>query len=342
MRRLSNCACGERQQLYIGRMRAAIHTQYGPPDVLRVEDVEIPSPRSGELRIRVFAASVNRTDCGFLRGKPAIVRIFSGLTTPKQQTLGNEFAGRIDAVGDGVTEFAVGQDVFGYDGVNFGGQAEYTTIHESGMVARIPAGMTYLEVVPSTEGAHYALNIIRAAGIAAGQNVLIYGATGAIGTAAVQLVKHLGARVTAVCDTTNIDLVASLGADRVIDYTREDFTRLGEQFDVVLDAVGKSSFGRCKALLKPRGRYVSTDLGRGWQNPALALGTALFGRKRVLFPIPKDTKADIIFLKGLMEIGAFRPVIDRTFSLDEIAVAYRYVESGVKVGNVVIRVADPG
>ena len=322
-------------------MRAAIHTQYGPPDVLRVEEAEIPVPQPDEVRIRVFAASVNRTDCGFLRGKPAIVRLFSGLTRPRQQTLGNEFAGRIDAVGDGVTEFSVGQDVFGYDGVNFGGQAEYTTIRETGMVALIPAGMTYLEVVPSTEGAHYALNIIRAAGIAAGQNVLIYGATGAIGSAAVQLVKHLGARVTAVCDTRNVDLVSSLGADRVIDYTREDFTRLDEQFDAVLDAVGKSSFGRCKALVKPRGCYVSTDLGRGWQNPILALSTTLLRRKRVLFPIPKDTKDDIVFLKGLMEIGAFRPVIDRIFSLDEIVAAYRYVESGVKVGNVVIRVVNP-
>ncbi|GAA3862635.1 NAD(P)-dependent alcohol dehydrogenase [Leifsonia kafniensis] len=323
-------------------MRAAVHTKYGGPEVLRVENVDKPSPRPGELLIKVVAASVNRTDRGFLRGKPLLVRLFSGVGKPKQQTLGNEFAGRVEAVGEGVTEFAVGQDVFGYDGYTFGGQAEYTTIRATGMVALIPAGMTYAEVVPSTEGAHYALNIIRAAGIFAGQNVLIYGATGAIGSAAVQLVKHLGARVTAVCGTPHLALVASLGADRVVDYTREDFTQLDEQFDAVLDAVGKSSFGACKALLAPRGVYVSTELGRGWQNPLLAIRTSMFGRKKVLFPIPKDTREDLNFLKWLMEIGAFRPVIDRTFSLDEIAAAYRYVESGVKVGNVVIRVAEEG
>ncbi len=321
-------------------MRAAVHSKYGSPDVLRIENVAKPTPLQGEVLVKVFAASVNRTDCGFLRGKPAIVRLFSGVTKPKQQTLGNEFAGRVEAVGEGVTLFSVGQDVFGYDGSAFGGHAEYKAIRETGMVSQIPAGMTYLEAVPSTEGAHYALNIIRAAGISAGHNVLVYGATGAIGTAAVQLVKHLGARVTAVCDTKNLALVAALGADHVVDYTREDFTRLDEKFDAVLDAVGKSSFARCKHLLVSHGVYVSTDLGRWAQNPLLAIGTRMFGRKKVLFPIPKDTRDDVIFLRGLMETGAFRPVIDRIFSLDEIVVAYRYVESGVKVGNVVIRVAD--
>jgi len=321
-------------------MRAAVYSQYGSPDVLRVENVATPIPLHGELLVKVFAASVNRTDCGFLRGKPAIVRLFSGVTKPKMQTLGNEFAGRVEAVGEDVTSFSVGQDVFGYDGSAFGAQAEYKSIRETGMVALIPAGMTYAEAVPSTEGAHYALNIIRAAGISAGYNVLIYGATGAIGTAAVQLVKHFGARVTAVCDTKNLALVKSLGADRVIDYTREDFTRLDEEFDAVLDAVGKSSFGRCKVLLKPHGVYVPTDLGRWAQNPLLAISTAMFGRKKVLFPFPKDTRDDVLFLKGLMEVGAFRPVIDRSFTLGEIALAYRYVESGVKVGNVVIRVVD--
>ena len=321
-------------------MRAAVHTKYGGPEVLSIEHVAKPRALPGEILIKVFAASVNRTDCGFLRGKPLLVRLFSGVGKPKAQTLGNEFAGRVEAVGDGVTTFSVGQDVFGYDGYGFGGQAEYKTARVTGMVALIPAGMTYAEVVPSTEGAHYALNIIRAAGIFAGQNVLIYGATGAIGSSAVQLVKHLGARVTAVCDTKSLALVASLGADRVVDYTREDFTRLDDRFDAVLDTVGKSSFSACKTLLNPRGVYVSTELGRGWQNPLLAIGTAMFGGKKVLFPIPKDTRDDVIFLKGLMEIGAFKPVIDRSFSLDEIALAYQYVESGVKIGNVVIRVVD--
>lgn len=323
-------------------MRAVVRSKYGPPSVLRLEKVAKPSPRDDELLIKVVATSVNRTDCGFLSGKPSFVRLFIGLTKPRQRVLGCEFAGTVEAIGKDVTTFQAGQDVFGYDGVHFGGHAEYLTTPESGLVALIPAGMSYQDAAPITEGAHYALNIIRAAGITSNHKVLVNGTTGAIGSAAVQLLKDIGADVTAVCDTKHVALVTSLGADRVIDYLSEDFTKLNDEFDVVIDAVGKSSFGQCKRLLKPQGIYLSSDLGPKGQNPILAITTRVFGGKRVMFPIPKDRKEDVLFLKGLVEAGKFAPVIDRSFPLERIAEAYEYVESGQKVGNVVIRVVDDG
>jgi NADPH:quinone reductase-like Zn-dependent oxidoreductase len=325
-------------------MRAVVYAKYGPPDVLRLEDVPKPVPKDDELLIRVFATTVNRTDCGFLRARPYLVRLFMGITKPKRTILGNEFAGEIEAIGKDVASFAVGQKVFGFDGINLGAHAEYMTTPEKGLVATMPAGMSWEQAAPSTEGAHYALNLIQAAGIAAGQRVLVNGATGAIGSAAVQLLKHLGADVTAVCDTKNIALVESLGADKVIDYTTEDFTRIADVFDVVLDAVGKSSFRRCRSLLKPGGIYLSTDLGFLAQNPILGLITPRLGRstKKVLFPFPHERKAHVILLKELMEAGEFTPVVDRSYPLEQIVEAYDYVEAGMKTGNVVIRVVETG
>ncbi|TFB76721.1 NAD(P)-dependent alcohol dehydrogenase [Cryobacterium glaciale] len=321
-------------------MKTAVYRHYGPPSFVHVEEAPPPTPQAGELLVRVFASTVNRTDCGFLSGKPRLVRLFSGLRAPRATVLGCEFAGDIAAVGPGVRSFTVGQRVFGYNGVKFGGHAEYLAIAETGLVAEIPAALSHEEAAPIVEGAHYALNMIRAAKITAGQNVLVNGATGGIGSAAVQLLVHLGACVTAVCATAHLTLVQSLGAARVVDYTRDDFTALDDEFDVVLDAVGKSSFGRCRRLLVPGGIYVSSELGGFWQNPVLALTTPLLRRKRVLFPIPKDTREDVLFLKGLVETGEFRPMLDRTYSLDQIREAYEYVAVGQKVGNVVIRVRD--
>jgi len=308
--------------------------------VLRVVDEPKPTPRDDELLVMVYAATVNRTDCGFLRGRPRFVRLFSGLLRPRKRILGNEFAGLVMAIGAQVESFAVGDRVFGYTGVGFGSQSEYVTVRESGLVALIPAGMSFEHAVPGTEGAHYALSHIRAAGIVAGQEVLVNGATGGIGSAAVQLLTHAGARVTAVCDTVNVELVRSLGAEHIIDYTKEDFTRTHDRFDVVMDAVGKSSYGRCRALLKPHGIYLSSELGSWGENPLLALTTRVFGRKRVMFPIPRDRKSDVVFLQQLMADGAFTPVVDRTYPLAQIVQAYEYVETGMKVGNVVIRVAE--
>ena len=322
-------------------MRAAVHVRYGPPDVVRIADVAKPTAGDHEVLVRVHATTVNRTDCGFLSGKPWFVRFFSGIRRPKATVLGCEFAGVVEAIGRGVTAFAVGDHVFGFSEWRFGGQAEYLTMPEDGPIATMPANVTFEEAACSTEGSHYALSMITKAKIVSGQHVLVNGATGAIGSAAVQLLKRLGVVVTAVCATQHVELVRGLGADRVIDYTAEDFTQDAQTYDVVLDAVGKSSFGRCKRLLRPRGIYVSSDLGFLAQNPVLGLVTPLFRGKRVLFPIPpKYTRARVNGFKQMLEAGEFRPVIDRRYALDQIVEAYRYVESGQKIGNVVIDV-DP-
>jgi len=320
-------------------LKAIVYTRYGPPDVLQLIEAEKPAPKDNDVLIKVYAATVNRTDCGVLRADPFIVRLFSGLVKPKNTILGNEFAGQIEEVGKNVTSFSVGEKVFGFNVVNFGAHAEYMVMPEEGPLATMPEHVTYEEAAPSLEGSHYALNDIRAARIQKGQRILIYGATGAIGSAAVQLVKHIGADVTAVCGTKNVALVKFLGADKVVDYEQEDFTKDDQTYDVVFDAVGKNSFAKCKPLLKPGGIYLSTDLGYMAQNPFLALITPLFGKKKVMFPIPTISKKDVIFFKELIEAGRFKPVIDRRYPLEQIADAYRYVETEQKIGNVVITVA---
>jgi NADPH:quinone reductase-like Zn-dependent oxidoreductase len=317
-------------------MRAAVYTKYGPPSVLQIRDVPKPTPRDKEVLVRVHASTVNRTDCGFLRARPFIVRFVSGLFGPKRTVLGCEFAGEIETVGKDVKSFTKGDRVFGYSGTRFGAHADYMTVPEQGMLAIMPANLGYEEAAPTSEGAHYALNNIRKADVRSGQRVLINGATGGIGSAAVQLVKYYGAEVTAVCDTKNLNLVKSLGADRLIDYTKEDFTKSGGEYEFVFDAVGKSSFGACKKLLKPGGIYCSTELGPFNENPFLAIWTSMFGSKKVIFPIPKDSREDMLFFKELIEAGRFKPVIDRRYALEKIADAYAYVEKGQKIGNVVI------
>jgi NADPH:quinone reductase-like Zn-dependent oxidoreductase len=307
--------------------------------VVRISEIDKPAAKDNEVLVKVHATTVNRTDSGLRAAKPFINRFFTGLRRPRVTVLGNEFAGAVEAVGSGVTSFQVGDRVFGYNGTRFGAHAEYLTMPQDGSLATIPADLTYDEAAASTEGSHYALSLIRKAKLRRGQDVLVYGATGAIGSAAVQLLKHLGANVTAVCASEHVELVTGLGADRVIDYTAEDFTKDEQRYDVVLDAVGKSSFGRCKRLLKPGGIYLSSDLGPLSQNPILALITPLFGGKRVRFPIPRDNQEMVRYFKGLIESGAFRPLIDRRYRLEEIVEAYRYVESGQKIGNVVISVA---
>jgi NADPH:quinone reductase-like Zn-dependent oxidoreductase len=322
-------------------MKAAVHTRYGPPEVLRVAEVPTPVPKDDEVLVRIRATSVNRTDCGFLRAHPFVVRLFAGLTKPRNRILGCEFAGDVEAVGRDATYFSVGDRVFGFDDGGWGGHAEHKVVGTGRMVATIPPGLSYEQAAASTEGAHYALTYVRAIQAAPGTRVLVHGATGAIGTAAVQLLKHAGAHVIATSTTRNVALVQSLGADVVVDWQQKDFTRLDERVDVVFDAVGKSSFGACKQLLRSGGVYVSTDLGPWAQNPPLALAGPLFrlaGAKRVAFPLPKANREVIAFLRERLERGDFRPVIDRTYPLDEIVEAFRYVETGQKTGNVVVRV----
>jgi NADPH:quinone reductase-like Zn-dependent oxidoreductase len=319
-------------------MKAAVHTKYGPPDVVKFNEVALPVPKDKEVLIKVHASTVNRTDCGFRSAEYFISRFFSGLLRPKQQTLGNEFAGEIAGIGAEVRSFAIGDKVFGYSDLRFGSHAEYMLMGENEAIAFMPENLSFEEAAPVCEGGHYALCDVRATKISNGQKVLINGASGAIGSAGVQLAKYFGAHVTAVCGTKNTELLKSLGADVVIDYTREDFTQLRETFDVIYDAVGKSSFGKCKHLLKKKGIYKSTELGKNSENIFLALITPFTGGKKVLFPIPTIDKADVIFLKELVETGRFKPVIDRIYPFDDIVEAYRYVETGQKTGNVVIRI----
>ncbi|MEO3889371.1 NAD(P)-dependent alcohol dehydrogenase [Nonomuraea sp. B5E05] len=317
-------------------MKAAVRLRYGSPDVVGVTEVERPAVKPDELLVRVHATTVNRTDCALRAAKPFLWRFFAGFFRPRLRILGNEFAGEIAAVGDEVTAFQVGERVFGYNDATFGAHAEYMTISADGTLATIPDGLGYDEAAPSTEGSHYALSIITAAQVGEGHDVLVYGATGAIGSAAVQLLKARGAVVTAVCDTGTMELVRGLGADRVIDRTAVDFTRDTEKYDVVIDAVGKSTFGRCRRLLKPRGVYAASDVGPMWQNVFLPLVTRPLGGRKVLMPLPRNDRETALYFRDLIESGRFTPVIDRRYPLADIVEAHRYVDSGRKIGNVVI------
>ena len=305
-------------------------------------DLPRPSPEADELLVRVYATTVNRTDCGFRAAHPWFIRGFTGLRNPKRTVLGNEFAGVVEAVGEKVGRFAVGDRVFGYDDTRFGGHAEYLTIGQEAAVATMPDSRGFEVMAPATEGSHYALAYVRAAGVHDSSEVLVYGATGAIGSAAVQIIKSLGAQLTAVCTREHVDLVAGLGADRVIDRTITDFTADNKRYDLVFDAVGKCSFRQCQKLLKPRGIWTSTDLGPLSQNPLLVLATRFSRGRRVLFPFPKIDQEMVEYLKGLIESRQFTPVIDRTYTLEEIVGAYRYVETQQKIGNVVVTVAGDG
>ena len=317
-------------------MRAVLHDRYGPPEVLRLEDVEPPVPADDEVLVRIHATTVTRTDAGLRSAEMFLSRFVTGLRRPKRKILGQELAGEVEAVGAAVTEFEIGDEVFGVKGS--GAHAELTCIRESGPLAHKPAGMSFDEAAAVCDGAELALACLRKAGPLEGRSVVVYGASGSVGTAGVQLAKHFGAHVTAVCDTKSLELVRSLGADEVVDYTQEDFTRNGRTYDVVFDAVGKHSFRRCRRSLKPGGSFVETDLGFMWHAPLLVLLTRWIGDKRVAIGVTKYTKEDVVFLKELIEAGEYRAVIDRRYPLEDVIEATRYVETGQKTGNVVLTV----
>jgi NADPH:quinone reductase-like Zn-dependent oxidoreductase len=319
-------------------VRAVVYDRYGPPEVQRLEDVERPVPKEDEVLVKIHATTVTRTDCGIRAGKPFFVRLIFGLRRPKQRILGTELAGEIAAIGAGVSKFAVGDHVFGStEAFKSGAHAEFVCVREAGPLARKPSVMTFEEAAAVTDGAVLALMCLESVHAQRGQAILVYGASGAIGTAGVQLAKHFGAEVTAVCNTKNLELARSLGADAVIDYTQEDFTKSGRTYDVIFDAVGKHSFSRCKGSLKPGGAYVATD---GLGNIFLALWTSRIGDRKVLFPIPPHyTKATVLLVKELIEAGKFRAVIDRCYPLEDVVEATRYVETEQKTGNVVLTVS---
>jgi NADPH:quinone reductase-like Zn-dependent oxidoreductase len=320
-------------------MKAAVIKRYGSPDVVKILDAPKPVPATNEVLIRVHAATVNRTDCGELRAHPIFMRLFLGIRRPRRTIFGLDFAGEVESVGAEAQLFKPGDRVFGMcPSRSNGAQAEFVSVPERA-IAAMPKGARFDEAVVC-EGAFYANTVLSRINLQPGQTILVYGASGAIGTALVQLAKYSGAIVTAVVATRHLDLVRSLGADRTFDYTAGDFTRLGETFDFVVDAVGKVSFFRCRKLLKPDGVYAATDLGPWGQNVMLAMWSALARNNRVVIPVPRRIDGFPGFLKSRMEAGQFRAIIDRRYPLAAIADAYRYVETGQKVGIVVIDVGS--
>ena len=318
-------------------MRAVVHDRYGPPEVLRIGEVERPVPKEDEVLVEVHASSVTRGDAMGVRSvEYRFTRLLTGIRRPRRTTFGTEFAGRVEEVGRAVTELSVGDEVFG---IAPGASAEYVTVGGSGVIAQKPAGLTFEEAAAVPDGSLLALTCLRAAHPLRGKSVLVYGAGGSVGTAAVQLLAHhFEAEVTAVCDTKQGDLLRSLGARDVIDRLREDFTKNGKTYDVVFDAVGKHSFRRCRRSLKPRGIYISMDLGFMYHLPVLGLATRFIGSKRARVGIGRYRKEDLRLVKELVDAGKYRPVIDRRYPLDAVVEATRYVETGQKTGNVVLRV----
>jgi NADPH:quinone reductase-like Zn-dependent oxidoreductase len=326
------------------RMKAAIYQKYGPPEVEHLAEVEAPDPQGDEILIKVHAATVNRTDCGHRRARPFFFRLFLGITKPKVQILGGEFAGEVVNVGPSVTKFKSGDRVFGMTTDGRRAHAQFVCLSETAPLATIPADISFNEAAGVCIGAIQALTCLRPQAPVKGQKILIYGASGSIGTAAVQLAKFHESHVTAVCNTKNLEIVKSLGADVTIDYTVEDFTKNGEQYDVIFDAVGKHSFLRCRNSLVRGGIFSVADMGYMWQNPFLGLATTIFRSKRVKLPFSShsDPVDDVLLLQHLMETGKYQAVIDRCYPLEEVVEANRYVETEQKTGNVILTIAhDP-
>lgn len=317
-------------------MKAAVRSKYGPPGVITIQEVDKPTPKENELLVRVHAASVNRSDNHVLTGRPYIMRLFTGLFKPKLASTGSDFAGQVEATGAGVKSFKEGDKVMGFgSGFGIGSHAQYVTVPETKRIVLMPGNINYEQAAGCLEGAYYAAMGIFQVKPTAGQKALVYGATGAIGSAYVQFFKYYGIYVTAVCGGENRELVRSWGADKIIDYKTEDFTKDKEQYDFVFDAVGKTSFMKCKSLLKKKGIFASSG---GAENIFFVLITPLLGGKKVLFP--KDNKGIMDLIKVLIEKGSFKPVIDRKYPLEKIVEAFTYVATGQKIGNVIITMED--
>lgn len=319
-------------------MKAVTRIFYGSPANITVKEVDNLLPDCNELLIKVFTTTVNRTDCAILQAKPAIMRLITGWITPNNKILGTDFAGVVEAVGHEVTTFEVGDRVWGFDDNGLSSQAEFITVAEDKSIRKLPDNLLLEDAAGCIEGAHYAYNFFNKVVLTPNHKVLINGATGAIGSALLQMVKSVGASVTATCRGEHSELIKSLGADRVIDYTRTDFTTENEFYDFVFDTVGKSTYFKCKNILTNRGTYISSELGPYVQNPILALTTPFFNNKKVKFPLPINILASLTFVSKLIEQGKFRPLIDRSYSIEQANEAYDYVLTGQKVGNVILKV----
>jgi NADPH:quinone reductase-like Zn-dependent oxidoreductase len=317
-------------------VKAVTFERYGPPEVLRLSEIDKPVPKDEEVLVRVYATTATRSDCGLRSAEYFISRFFTGILRPRaaRRMLGTEFAGEVESVGVGVTEFEPGDRVFG---IRSGSNAEYVCVRDNGVIAHIPAGLSFAEAAAVADGALSAMSCLRQARVESGKRVVVFGASGSIGVGGVQVANHLGAHVTSVCNTKNVDLMRSLGADEVIDYVNEDFTRDGETYDVIFDAAGKTTFLHCRRSLQPDGVYITTDPGFMWQDLPFALVS-----KRAKIGIVRYTKPDIVKLRDLLQAGDYRAVIDRTYQLADVADAHRYVDTHQKTGNVVLTVCDEG
>jgi NADPH:quinone reductase-like Zn-dependent oxidoreductase len=318
-------------------MKAAIRRKYGNPDVISIENISTPQMNDNQVLIEVFATTVNRTDCANLTAKPFIMRFVLGLFKPHQIILGTDFSGKVTAVGKNISKFSVHDHVFGFIDTGSESQAEFVVKSES-EIYKMPENIDFKSAVASLEGGHYAYSFVHKVDIQDGQTIFINGASGAIGSALLQFVSKYNARISASCSTKNIELIASLGADKVIDYTQEDFTNDTNKYDYIFDTVGKTTFGKCKHLLKDHGIYISSELGPYAQNIFLALFTPLFNKKKVIFPIPFSNSKTIPFIIAKLKNETFKPVIDKTYKLEDIADAYAYVRKGIKTGNVLIEI----
>ncbi len=318
-------------------MKAITRDQYGNSSVLSVQEIKSPEPKDNEVLVKVHYTTVNRTDCGILPGKPFLIRFFTGLFKPSSRVPGTDFSGEIVKIGKGVTSFSVGDRVWGLNDEGLASQAEYLTINTKKGIVLIPEKTSLKDAVCCAEGAHYAYNFINKVTLNKGDKVLVNGATGAIGSAAIQMLKDRGIYVTAVGNTKNMDLIKSLGADKIYNYETEDFTEIdNEKYHFVFDAVGKSSFGKCKNVLLPKGIYISSELGPNSENLYLPLTTKLKGGKRVIFPIPSNCKRSLLYVNTLLEKGTFKAILNKTYKPVEVQQAYDYTASGEKTGNVVI------
>lgn len=321
-------------------MKAAVNTTYGPPSVIKISVLEKPTPKADDILIKVHYAGVNRTDDGFLRAKPFVTRFFTGLFKPKYNTLGCEFSGVVEEIGSNVSTFSIGDNVYGFDDKYFGGFAEYKLIDSTKMVDKVPKGVTLRQAAAATEGAHYALFYIYKIADISSAKVFVNGATGAIGSAAVQLLKARGAYVVASSTTKHIKTVKNLGADEVIDWQKEDNSKLNQEFDVFFDAVGKSRFSVARKILKDGGIYMSSELGPWGQNPLLSIVNPLqklFTKRNISFPIPSTRKKEILEITKVLNSGEFKPLVDREYPIKDIVKAFEYVSTGQKTGSVIVK-----
>ena len=321
-------------------MKAAVRYAYGPPKSIQVAEIPTPEPKPDEVRVRVMATTVNRTDIGVLTGKPYLMRAFAGFPNPKIPVTGTDFAGVVDKVGEAVTGFSLGERVWGFADNGCGTHGEFVCFSTQKAILPIPEGVDFATIVACAEAAHYAINFLNKVTLEPGDHVLVNGGTGAIGSAAIQLLKSRGIQVTAVCHEIHVEKVRALGADRVIALEKEDFTQEKIEYDFVFDAVGKSRFSLCKPILKPGGIYISSELGPNWENLTLALTTPFFGDRKVIFPIPNNLLGSMKTIQDLLLQGKFKPLIDGTYTLDQTREAFIYVASGQKIGNVILDLSE--